>query len=172
MNSQTSKIGFGGGCHWCTEAIFQSLKGVTLVEQGFVSSTKADNGLSEAVIVHFNVKCVRLNTLIEIHLLTHKSKSDHSMRGKYRSAVYTFNTAQQKRVVQLMDEFQKGQDHKFITRVLPFQFFEPSREDITNYYYKNPKKPFCETYINPKLKVLLEKFSEVVDLDKTSHLKA
>ena len=94
------------------------------------------------------------------------------MRGKYRSAVYTFNTAQQKRVVQLMDEFQKGQDHKFITRVLPFQFFEPSREDITNYYYKNPKKPFCETYINPKLKVLLEKFSEVVDLHKTSHLKA
>jgi len=167
MSSQTSKIGFGGGCHWCTEAVFQSLKGVTVVEQGFVASTNADSGFSEAVIVHFNAKCVTLNTLIEIHLLTHKSKSDHSMRGKYRSAIYTFDAPQKKRAEKLMDGFQKEQNYKFITRVLPFQYFEPSREDITNYYYKNPKKPFCETYINPKLNILLEKFSEVIDLHKT-----
>ncbi|TXE09180.1 peptide methionine sulfoxide reductase [Gelidibacter salicanalis] len=172
MISQTSKIGFGGGCHWCTEAVFQSVKGVALVEQGFVASTNTDSGLSEAVIVHFNGKCVTLNTLIEIHLLTHNSKSDHSMRGKYRSAIYTFDTVQHKRVEEIMDVFQNEHDYKFITRVLPFQFFEPSREEITNYYYKNPWKPFCETYINPKLKLLLEEFSEFVDHEKTSHLKA
>ncbi|MBJ7882170.1 peptide-methionine (S)-S-oxide reductase [Gelidibacter salicanalis] len=172
MTPNIIKIGFGGGCHWCTEAVFQSVKGVEKVEQGYVTSTKSNSGFSEAVIVHFNIKCVTLTTLIEIHLFTHKSKSDHSMRGKYRSAIYTFNNTQHEDVVQLLKGFQIEQDQKFITQVLLFQFFEPSRDDITNYYYKNPKKPFCETYINPKLKVLLQQFSEHVDQDKVIHLKA
>ena len=90
MIVNTSKIGFGGGCHWCTEAVFQSLIGVEKVEQGFVASFNLHNELSEAVIVHFNHKRISLQTLIEIHLLTHSSTSDHAMRKKYRSAIYTF----------------------------------------------------------------------------------
>ena len=48
------KIGFGGGCHWCTEAIFQALNGVESVEQGWISSLNPYDTFSEAVIVHFN----------------------------------------------------------------------------------------------------------------------
>lgn len=170
MAVQPSKIGFGGGCHWCTEAVFQSLKGVKKVEQGYLASTKTNSGFSEAVIVHFSGKCVTLNTLIEIHLLTHKSKSEHSMRGKYRSAIYTFNDAQHQAVVRFLKAFQIEHDHQFITLALPFHCFKPSREEITNYYFKNPRKPFCETYINPKLKLLLHQFSEHVDPQKVFHL--
>ena len=68
MQNGISKIGFGGGCHWCTEAVFQSLKGVLKVEQGWVSSTKENDAFSEAVIVHFNYNIISIKELTEIHL--------------------------------------------------------------------------------------------------------
>jgi len=48
------KIGFGGGCHWCTEAVFQSLRGVLFVEQGYIASTEPNSSFSEAVIVSYD----------------------------------------------------------------------------------------------------------------------
>jgi peptide-methionine (S)-S-oxide reductase len=57
------KIALGGGCHWCTEAVFQSIIGVEKVEQGFVASIDENNSFSEAVIVHFNSEVISLNTL-------------------------------------------------------------------------------------------------------------
>lgn len=77
-----SKIGLGGSCHWCTEAIFQSLIGVLKVEQGWISSEKGNTSFSEAVIVYFDDSIMSLNTLIEIHLYTHSCTSNHSMREK------------------------------------------------------------------------------------------
>lgn len=172
MPVEVSKIAFGGGCHWCTEAVFQSIIGVEKVEQGYVASTTCNRDLSEAIIVHYNGKCVTLSTLIEIHLLTHNSKSDHSMRKKYRSAIYTFSKTQQNSVTDLLKGFQLKFHNKLITKVLPFSYFKPSREALKNYYFKNPEKPFCETYINPKLKLILQQFSEHVNSAKLSHLKA
>ena len=81
-------IGLGGGCHWCTEAVFQSLRGVTQVEQGYIAAIAPDDSLSEGVIVHYNPAIISISVLIEIHLHTHKSTSNHSMRDTYRSAVY------------------------------------------------------------------------------------
>lgn len=171
MDIKISKIGFGGGCHWCTEAVFQSLLVVEKVEQGFVASTKPNNSFSEAVIVHFNSKCITLNTLIEIHLLTHSSKSSHFMREKYRSAIYTFDNGQQEAANSLMVKFQKKFNDELITKVLPFKYFEPSKENFINYYFENPGKPFCETFISPKLKLLLRQFSKFVDHKKIAHIK-
>lgn len=167
----TGKIAFGGGCHWCTEAVFQSLVGVKKVEQGFIASIHEETGFSEAVIVHFNFKCISLKTLVEIHLLTHASSSDHSMRRKYRSAVYTFDVDQYKTAENLLFEFRQNSEHDLITQVLPFHSFEPSREEITQYYYKDPKKPFCRRFIDPKLQLLLKRFSSEVNHKKVAHLK-
>lgn len=98
------KIAMGGGCHWCTEAIYQALRGVVRVEQGFVASVGADSDFSEAVIVHYQTDQIDLNTLIKVHLLTHQSTSDHSMRHKYRSAIYTFSKAQYRKAQDLLAE--------------------------------------------------------------------
>ena len=155
-----SKIALGGGCHWCTEAVFQSLIGVSKVEQGYVASVGDTGAFSEAVIVHFDAEIISLKMLIEVHLHTHKSTSDHSMRSKYRSAVYVFSDEQGKEAHLIIDRFQKKFGNKLITRVLVFDLFKPSREQITNYYYKNPMKPFCERFIEPKLELLLQKFSK------------
>jgi peptide-methionine (S)-S-oxide reductase len=87
-------IGFGGSCHWCTEAIFLSLKGVTKVQQGWIAPQTPEESYSEAVIVHFDSAIIELDTLIEIHLHTHSCTSLHSMRAKYRSAIYTMENDQ------------------------------------------------------------------------------
>ena len=84
------KIALGGGCHWCTEAVFQSLKGVEKVEQGFVAPLQDLNSYSEAVIVHYNADLISLKDLIEVHLDTHKSTSNHSFRKKYRFGYLRF----------------------------------------------------------------------------------
>ena len=161
--ARQTKIGLGGGCHWCTEAVFQSLKGVEKVAQGYVASIDENSTFSEAVIVHFNPDIISLRTLIEIHLHTHKSTSAHSMRNKYRSAIYTFSMEQSHEANNILNDFQSEFNNQLITEIYPFSEFKPSREAIQNYYQKNPKKPFCKQFINPKLRLLQEKFSNKIN---------
>ena len=164
-----NKIGFGGGCHWCTEAVFQSLIGVENVQQGWIASNGENDTFSEAVIIDYDSDLIPLEVLTEIHLHTHKSTSTHSMRKKYRSAIYVFND-EEIQVSKILKVLQPKFNNNIVTQVLPFSDFKPSREEITNYYYKNPQKPFCETFINPKLKLLLERFEIYTDLNKIEHL--
>lgn len=165
-----SKIGFGGGCHWCTEAVFQSLIGVENVEQGWIASEDLNDTFSEAVIVTFNPEAISLETLTDIHLHTHKSTSNHSMRSKYRSAIYYFEEFQKVDLKSIITQLQSDFDTPIITQILPFKVFKPSREAITNYYYNNPQKPFCEQFINPKLKLILHKFSKYATKEKLQFL--
>ena len=160
------KIAFGGGCHWCTEAVFLSLKGVIRVLQGFVASEGVHKTFSEAVIVHYDPAQIALENLIAVHLHTHSSTKSHGMRNKYRSAIYTFTKADAGNAIRILGILQKDFEEKLITRVLPFKDFTPSGKMFQNYYYSNPEKPFCTTYIAPKLKLLLERFSDQVDLKK------
>jgi len=154
------KIGLGGGCHWCTEAIFQSLKGVSEVAQGWISA-KESKAFSEAVIVHFDPLVIPLKVLVEIHLRTHSATSTHPMRKKYRSAVYAFSNEQTIRCQAILDELQKHFDQPLITKVLHFDAFQLNSEDYLHYYKKNPEKPFCKKYINPKLSLLRSNFKEI-----------
>ncbi len=117
------KIALGGGCHWCTEAVFQSLKGVNKVEQGFVASNGVNDTYSEAVIVHYDKTEISLKDLISIHLYTHESTSDHSMRGKYRSAVYVFQEKEIEKAAQILIELQDDFEKMLVTCVYPFKAF-------------------------------------------------
>ncbi|OAD46689.1 peptide-methionine (S)-S-oxide reductase [Polaribacter atrinae] len=167
---ELTKIAFGGSCHWCTEAVFQTLIGVEKVEQGWVASTETNNSFSEAVIVHFNIEKIDLKTLIEIHLLTHKSTSNHSMRTKYRSAIYYFSHQQKQESLKIIEELQGSFSDSIITKTLEFKNFKPSTEEFQNYYQSNPNKPFCKNYINPKLNLLVNQFSKNIDKCKVPHL--
>ena len=155
------KIGFGGGCHWCTEAIFQCLHGVIKVQQGWISAVEAEE-FHEAVVVHFNSDIISLEKLIEVHLYTHNCTANHSMRDKYRSAVYTYNKMQHRDSANILKQLQKNFDNKLVTRVFGFKEFKMSPEPYQNYYLQNPDKPFCKTYIHPKLQMLLRRFPKNV----------
>lgn len=162
------RIGLGGSCHWCTEAVFQHLKGVARVEQGWISAAGAVE-FSEAVLVYFEPEKISIKDLIEVHLHTHKSTSNHSMRSKYRSAVYAFNSEQQLESEQILKLLQKEFEDKLITKVYGFEEFKMSTEPYQNYYQKNPEKPFCKAYIDPKLQLLLRRFPKnVIDTTPTS----
>ena len=153
-----NKIGLGGSCHWCTEAIFQSLKGVKKVDQGWISSKEAST-FSEAVIVHFDSTVIDLNVLIEIHLRTHSSTSSHSMREKYRSAIYAFSDDQFKACTGILKELQIQFPDPLISTIHHFKEFKLNTENYLDYYSKNPEKPFCKNVIDPKLAKLRKLFS-------------
>ncbi|MEP6343292.1 MAG: peptide-methionine (S)-S-oxide reductase [Maricaulaceae bacterium] len=154
-------IGFGGGCHWCTEAVFQDLRGVSYVEQGFIRSTPPYDRFSEAVIVHFNPEQISLSVLTDIHLRTHASGANHSMRGKYRSAVYVKGEAQRQQVEAILADIQTQFDTLRVTQVLDHTAFKPSDPQFQNYYKTDPERPFCKTYIDPKLARIRKQFTGV-----------
>ncbi len=155
------KIALGGGCHWCTEAVFQSLAGVITVEQGFVKQQAANSTFSEAVVVTYDSLHISLQDLVEVHLYTHKSTADHSMRAKYRSAIYAFDQNDFEESVKILKVLQADFDKKLVTQVLFLEEFKSSEAGFRNYYRSNPEKPFCETYIVPKLELLQRKFPEI-----------
>ncbi|WP_121812290.1 peptide-methionine (S)-S-oxide reductase [Mucilaginibacter kameinonensis] len=165
------KIGFGGSCHWCTEAIFRSLKGVSSVDQGWIASDAENTTPSEAVIVHFDQQQISLETLVAIHLHTHSCTAEHTMRGKYRSAVYTFNDAQLNAATAAIKALQTEFEQPVITKALPFQTFKLNSENYLDYYYKDPSKPFCQNIVNPKLKALLIRFKNQIDPDKQNYIQ-
>ena len=165
-----AKIGFGGSCHWCTEAIFLSLKGIRSVLQGWISSEGEYSAFSEAVIVEFDEQIVSADTLIAIHLATHSCTSDHQLRSKYRSAVYTFDENQSVKARLAIDLLQKDYKAPIITLVIPYKSFKFNTEPFLNYYYSDVQKPFCENIINPKLEKLLKFFFKETDQQKLHHL--
>jgi peptide-methionine (S)-S-oxide reductase len=156
------KIGLGGGCHWCTEAVFQALAGVSNVEQGFIRSEPPEDNWSEAVIVTFDPVVLPMESLIEIHLRTHSSTSHHKMRGKYRSAVYVYDAGTGVKVGRILRNLQREFEDPLVTNVLSLAGFKSSDERFQNYYASDPDRPFCKTYIDPKLALLRKRYGGVL----------
>jgi len=154
------KIGFGGGCHWCTEAVFQQLKGVAKVEQGWIASSDEHQDFSEAVLVHFDPLVIDLASLIAIHSYTHSCTSNHALRGKYRSAIYSFTQSQYTESQNILTTLQGEFEKPILTKVLPFINFKENKEQYQNYYQKNSENSFCKSYIHPKFRILMQKFSK------------
>ena len=166
MENENTKIGFGGGCHWCTEGVFNSLIGINNVEQGWISSETPNDTLSEAVVVHYNETVIDLHSLISIHLYTHSCTSSHSFREKYRSAIYYFNEEQKREIEKVINLIQPEFELPIITKVIPFISFKLNSENYLNYLYTRPQGLFCESSIYPKLKTLLSRFSKYVNKQK------
>lgn len=158
-------VGLGGSCYWCTEAIFRSLIGVEKVDQGWLKA-KGHDTLSEGVIVEYNGEVIDLYSLIQIHLHTHSCTSNHALRGRYRSAIYVYSTEQRKVAQLCLEALQTEFTEPIITQVLDYEAFEPSCQQIQDYYYSNPDKPFCRNQITPKLQKLLIKFGDSVEQNR------
>jgi peptide-methionine (S)-S-oxide reductase len=147
------------------EAIFQSLRGVSEVQQGWISQAGDEETFAEGIIVAYDEDVISLKTLIEIHLHTHSATSNHSMRAKYPSAVYAFSEEQEEAASIFIEVLQKDFDKKLITKALRFARFNSSPEHMLKYYYSDPEKPFCRNVISPKLRTLMEQFGDWVKVD-------
>jgi peptide-methionine (S)-S-oxide reductase len=142
--------------------VFVALRGVEKVSQGFIKSRPPNDSFSEAVIVNFEPKDIPIKVLIEIHLRTHASTSDHKMRGKYRSAIYTFSDVQANTARNALAELQLEFDDRLVTQVLQHVAFKHSDDRFVQYYKKNSEGPFCTRYIDPKLEFLCARYADWV----------
>lgn len=161
-------VGLGGGCHWCTEGVFASLIGVSKVSQGWIAPQSKAADYSEAIQVTFDPSVIDLQTLVKIHLYTHASTSSHSMRGKYRSDVYAYDQEQFSQVEEILNDLESEFDQPIITQVYRFGGFKTNKPELLDYLYSSPDRPFCKTYIHPKLKTLIAKFGDHVNTQKLS----
>ena len=112
-----SKIGFGGGCHWCTEGVFESLLGVARVNQGWIASNGKNSDYSEAVEIYFDPTLISLSELIEIRLHTHANRSNHSMHHKYRSTIYVHDDSQFEQAADILNDPRAEFDEALITQI-------------------------------------------------------
>ena len=142
--------------------MFDSLRGVQHVQQGYVRSKPPAHADSEAVLVDFDCDVISLQVLVEVHLRTHSSGSSHVLRNKYRSAVYTFDAQQMVECKQMLSDMQSQFNHQLVTLVLPFVSFTESQPRYQKYYATNPDRPFCNTRIEPKLALLRRDYSQFV----------
>ena len=154
------RIGFGGGCHWCTEGVFQAIRGVRQVDQGYIRSDAPSDTWAEAVVVYFDPTEIELATLLEIHLRTHSSSKVFEPSGKYRSAVYTFDDSQAPKLKDALAKLKDTFERPLSTEVLPFREFSPSDARYQNYYATDPDRPFCKRFIDPKLDFIRTNFAK------------
>lgn len=161
-HEHTNVISLSGGCHWCTEGIFVSLRGVRRVEQGWIKSESPNDTWAEGVVVYFDPKAIRAKDLIEVHLETHAATSRHSLRWKYRSAIYHRSAEEERDFRRSVAQFAQRFDRPLVTEILPFVAFKLNQENYLDYYRRNPEKPFCQRYISPKLDKLRQLYPNLV----------
>ena len=175
--SNDKKVTFGGGCFWCTEAIFQQLKGVKKVESGY-SGGKIDNptyrqvcsgltGHAEVIELTYDPREISFEELVKIHLTTHDPTTLNRQgadRGtQYRSVVFYRNEAERLAAAKVIEEVQTAFDQPIVTELAEFDQFYRAEEYHQNYYASNPNKAYCQTVINPKLKKFRDLYTEKIE---------
>ena len=160
----------GGGCFWCTEAVFQMLPGVKSVASGYAGGTKenptykevcaGDTGHAEVIQVEYDPKVVSYEKLLETFweardpTTLNRQGNDHGTQ--YRSIILYSGEAQRAAAEKSKAEAQKALDKPIVTEIVPLKKFYKAEDDHQDYYRDNPSQPYCRMIIRPKV----EKFEK------------
>lgn len=173
MSPEFEKATFGGGCFWCTEAIFLEVKGVKQVVSGYAGgSTKNPTykevctgltGHAEVIQITYDPKEIKFEQLLEIFFKTHDpttlNRQGNDVGTQYRSVVFYHNEAQREAAVkikQLLDA-SGAYSSPIVTEISPFKEFYAAEDYHQDYYSQNGNQPYCRFVIQPKL----DKFKKV-----------
>lgn len=167
---------FGGGCFWCTEAVFKMLRGVTSVTPGYAGGTKekptyenvcdGTTGHAEVVRIQFDPKKISYHDLLTVFFATHDGSSlnrqGNDVGPQYRSAIFYENETQRVQGENYIKELNASHpDGKpIVTALEPLGTFYAAEQYHQDYYARNPEQAYCQIIINPKLQKVQEKFSE------------
>ncbi len=172
VENNDRKATFGGGCFWCTEAVFTMLKGVTKVESGY-SGGRIDNptykevcsgmtGHAEVIEVTYNPGEISYSDLLRIHLSTHNpttlNRQGADAGTQYRSIIFYRTETEKEAAHNVIAEIQLAFDDTIVTEVVPFQHFYKAEEYHQDYYANNTQEGYCQAVIDPKLKKFRELF--------------
>lgn len=166
-----------GGCFWCTEAVFQEVKGVLSVVSGYSGGTTKnpsymqmhyqDTGHSECIQLTFDPKVVSYEELLQVFYYTHNPTTmdqDGANFGReYRSIIF-YHDDEQKRIA---EDITKGfakeiWDDPIVTELKPFEKFYPAEDEHQNFFKNNPEQAYCQVIINPKLEKFRKKFESLL----------
>lgn len=164
---------FGGGCFWCTEAIFQRLKGVESVMSGFSGSgpetsyeqvATGTTDLAESIQIKFDPEVISYEDLLYVFFKTHDPTSLNQQGvdtgPQYRSAVFYHNEQQKQAAEELIQKLQSDYDKKIVTTLEKFENFYKADEHHQNFYNNNRNSGYCRLVIDPKIKKLQSEFSD------------
>lgn len=183
MNSSVEIAVFGGGCFWCTEALFRELKGVVSVASGYAGGamekpsyeavSTGRTGHAEVIQVQYEPGAISYEKLLEVFFSTHDpttlNQQGNDVGEQYRSVIF-YTTDKQRKEAE--DYIQKLRDERafqrsIVTEVKSFEAFYPAEDYHQRFYERNPEHGYCKIVIAPKLKKLQEKHSEL--LAKNEH---
>lgn len=176
--AKTEKATFAGGCFWCTEAIFQQLKGVKSVVSGYCGGDSANPDYwsihrgkdthAESIQIVFDPQIISYKDLLEVFLKTHDpttlNRQGVDVGTEYRSAVFYHSPEQQRDAEQVIDEINKSGYYKdpIVTEVSEFKMFTKAENYHQDYYNKNQGNMYCTVMIDPKLTKLKKDFGSFV----------
>jgi peptide methionine sulfoxide reductase msrA/msrB len=165
---------FGGGCFWCTEAIFQQLNGVVNVSSGYSGGNAEDANYdqvkmgttqhAEVIQVTFDESVISYEDLVRIHLLTHDpttlNRQGADKGPQYRSVIFYQNEEQKAMVKRIIEEIQAEYKDPIVTELSSYEAFYPAEEYHQDFYKRNEDYPYCKVVISPKLQKLRAKYAD------------
>lgn len=169
---------FGGGCFWCTEAVFLQLRGVSKAEPGYAGGAQQNpsyeevssgtTGHIEVIRIEFDSALISYQDLLTVFFATHDPTTMNRQgadRGtQYASVIFYTSDAQRAEAVSFIASLTADEtfDAPIVTQVRPFESFFEAEDYHKNYYERNADKPYCELVISPKIVKLHEKFERLL----------
>lgn len=169
---------FGGGCFWCTEAVFQMLKGVSKVESGYAGGERENpsyeqvsggaTGHAEVIRVTYDPSVISYEDLLTVFFGSHDpttlNRQGNDVGTQYRSVIFfadeTEKTIAEKISKDIQDSLTDGS--RVVTQILPYTNFFPAEQYHANYFEMNADAPYCQLIIEPKVEKVRKRFAELV----------
>ena len=173
-NNNLETATLGGGCFWCTEAVFDDLQGVEDVVSGY-SGGHTENptyqevcsettGHAEVVQIKFNPNEISFKEILQVFFGTHDpttlNRQGNDIGTSYRSAIFYHNDEQERIARETIGEIEKEGifDDPIVTEVTEFKNFYPAEDYHQEYFAKNPNQPYCSAVVAPKVSKFRQKF--------------
>jgi len=171
------KVVLGGGCFWCTDAVFKMIKGIKSVTAGYAGGSKTDptysevssetTGHAEVVEIEYDPRIISFRDLLAVFFATHDpttiNRQGADIGPQYRSAIYYTSEEQKNEAEAFIKELNGSSEigAPIVTEVRLLDKFYKAENYHQDYAAKNPENPYVQAIINPKLKKVKEKFSQL-----------
>jgi peptide-methionine (S)-S-oxide reductase len=157
----------GGGCFWCTEAVFSEVPGIRRVTPGYAGGhvphptyeevCQGDTGHAEVVQLEFDPDRITYRDILEIFFSTHDpttpNRQGADVGSQYRSVIFYHDEDQRRMAAQVIQDLQGQHLYRrpIVTEVVPYEAFYPAEEYHHQYFRRNPQAPYCTLVIAPKM---------------------
>jgi peptide-methionine (S)-S-oxide reductase len=166
-------ITLGGGCFWCTEAVYEHVDGVTAVESGYSNGHVAQptyeqvcsgaTGCVEVIRVAFDADRISLREVLEIFFVIHDpttpNRQGNDVGTQYRSGIYVHDAAQQAVAREVMDEVNAKLGGRLVTELLPLADYSRAEDYHQHYYANHPYQGYCAMVAAPKIEKFRKTFA-------------